>query len=99
MPPIRISVIIFLLIAANFALFPCATTSGSGLGGGITPGKYTKWNGFIDELEIFQPISIAKYTGVVVLPIDTASPPRPKKDDNTYEPVTKVLGSMNSIFV
>lgn len=56
-----------------------------------TPGKYTDWNGEIDELEIVSAFKSSDYVKIVVEPFDTSATPLPGKDDNTYEPVQRVL--------
>lgn len=63
------------------------------------PGKYTEWNDEIDELEIVSPFKLSDYAEVVVEPFDTSAAPLPDKDDNTYEPVKKVLASITPPFV
>jgi Domain of unknown function (DUF4410) len=55
------------------------------------PGKYTEWNGEIDELEIVQSFKLADYDRVVVEPFDTSATPLPEANDNTYAPVKNVL--------
>ena len=57
------------------------------------PGKYTDWNGEVDELEVVQSFKLADYAKIVVLPFDTKDTPLPAKDDNTYEPVKSVLAA------
>jgi hypothetical protein len=59
--------------------------------GPTAPGKYTDWAGEIDELEIVQAFKLSDYSKVIVEPFDTKDTPLPDKDDNTYEPVTRVL--------
>jgi len=91
---------VFLSIVALGFLVSCATTSPPGSAPEkASPGKYTKWNGLIDELEIVQGFSIGNFSKVILLPIETASTPLPDKGDNTFEPVTMVLGQVDSIFM
>lgn len=63
------------------------------------PGTYKNWGPDIDELEIVKSFKFADYKDVVVEPFDTSSAQLPEKDDNTYEPVTKVLASATEGFV
>src|SRR5215217_1632830 len=70
-----------------------------GKGPSTAPGKYTEWNDEIDELEIVSGFKLADYSRVVVEPFDTAETPLPEKDDNTWEPVQKVLASPAAPFV
>jgi len=57
------------------------------------PGKYSEWNGEIDELEVVQRFKLADYSKVVVQPFDTKDTPLPGKDDNTYAAVKGVLAA------
>jgi hypothetical protein len=68
-------------------------------GPGKAPGKFKDWGGFIDELEIIEPFQIAGFSKIVVVPLDTAATPLPERDDNTYEPTTRILAKVNQIFV
>ncbi len=98
-PRSRANLGIFLSLIAACFLVSCATMQTQDTGATKAgPGKYTKWNGLIDELEVVQNFSIGKYSKTVLLPIETASTPLPEKDDNTYEPVTKVLAQIDSVF-
>jgi hypothetical protein len=56
-----------------------------------TPGKYTDWDGEMDELEVVATFKLSDYKGIVVETFDTSSTPLPDKDDNTYEPVQYTL--------
>jgi hypothetical protein len=62
------------------------------------PGKYTEWNGEIDELEVVQKFKLADYSKVVVQPFDTKDTPLPGKDDNTYAAVQGVLAAPTGPF-
>ena len=63
------------------------------------PGKYTEWDGEIDELEIVQSFKLADYDRVVVEPFDTSATPLPEEKDNTYAPVKNVLARVTPPFV
>jgi hypothetical protein len=62
------------------------------------PGKYTDWNGEVDELEVVQAFRLADYSKVVVEPFDTKDTPLPGKDDNTYAAVKGVLAAPSGPF-
>jgi hypothetical protein len=55
------------------------------------PGKYTDWDGELDELEVVSTFRLADYKSVVVETFDTSSAPLPEKNDNTYGPVQYAL--------
>lgn len=57
------------------------------------PGRYTEWGPDIDEIEILQTFDFSGYESIVVVTPETADVALPDKDDNTYEPVRKVLAS------
>ena len=82
----------FLAILFLFAV-SCAHTSN------INPGKYTDWADILDELEIIQPLSLSKYSRILILPLDTSSTPLPDNDDNSYKPVTNILSRVDGIFM
>ena len=63
------------------------------------PGTYIDWQDEIDELEIVEPFKLADYSRIVVEPFDTSTTPLPEKDDNSYEPVQKVLSRATPPFV
>jgi hypothetical protein len=63
-----------------------------------TLGKFKDWGGFIDELEIVEPFQMAGFSKIMIVPLDTAATPLPEKDDNTYEPTTRVLTKVSQIF-
>lgn len=70
-------------------------------GGSATtePGTYKKWGENIDEIEIVKTFDAADYKNIVVVPMATDDVELPKKEDNTYEPVQKVLASATDPFV
>jgi hypothetical protein len=55
------------------------------------PGKYSDWDGELDELEVVSTFKLADYDRVVVETFDTSSTPLPEKSDNTYGPVQYAL--------
>lgn len=63
------------------------------------PGKYKEWGPDIDEIEILKSFKFSDYTKVVVERLDTEDVELPGKDDNTFEPVKKVLASATEGFV
>src|SRR5262245_59124118 len=63
------------------------------------PGKYTDWDGEVDELEIVETFKLADYDRIVVEPFDTSATPLPEAKDNTYTSVKNVLASVASPFV
>ncbi len=84
-----------ILIIIPFLLFVACATSGTASKGS---GKYSDWNGFIDELEIVKPFSMNAYSKVIVLPLNTSAVILPPKTENTYEPLTKVISRVDQIF-
>jgi len=82
------------LLAVGFA----APAAARGKAHPTAPGKYTDWNGEFDELEIVASFKLADYAKVVVEPFDTSATPLPQKDDNTYEPVQRVLARVTPPF-
>jgi hypothetical protein len=58
-----------------------------------TPGKYFRWGGEIDRLEIVAPFKLAAYARIVIEPFDTSSTPLPKAQDSTYGPVQNALAN------
>ncbi len=63
------------------------------------PGKFKDWDGLIDELEIIEPFQIVSFSKIIIVPLDTASTPLPEKDDNTFEPTSRILAKVNQIFI
>lgn len=62
------------------------------------PGTYQEWNEDIDKIEIVEKFAVSDYSSIVVTPFDTTETPLPEKDDNTWEPVQKVLRNPQSAF-
>ena len=60
------------------------------------PGKYTDWDGELDEVEIVQPFHLRDYNRVLVLPIDATGLKMPT--DNTRRPVEKNLEKATASF-
>ena len=67
-------------------------------GANTEPGKYEKWGPDIDEIEIVKAFDAAAYKNVVVVPVEADDVKLPEKDDNTYEPVQKVLAAATEPF-
>lgn len=63
------------------------------------PGTYEEWGPDIDRIEILKTFKFADYSKVSVEPFDTDGVKLPEKDDNTYEPMKKVLASSTEGFV
>jgi hypothetical protein len=61
------------------------------------PGKYSRWGGEIDKLEIVAHFKLASYSRIVVEPFDTSSTPLPKAQDSTYGPVKNALAHTTPI--
>jgi hypothetical protein len=76
-----------------------ATARGKKKSSSTEPGTYKDWGPDIDELEIVKTFKLSDYKEVVVKPFDTKDVALPEKDDNTYEPVKKVLSSVTEGFV
>lgn len=87
-------VFIILLIAAAPAF-----ARGKKKGGSTEPGTYKAWGPDIDEVTISKTFKLADYNKIVVQPFETEGVKLPEKDDNTYEPVIKVLASATEGFV
>jgi hypothetical protein len=56
-----------------------------------TPGKYTDWDGEMDQLEVVATFKLADYDRILVEPLDTSGVELPDIKDNTYAPVKRVL--------
>ncbi|HEX6177903.1 MAG TPA: DUF4410 domain-containing protein, partial [Thermoanaerobaculia bacterium] len=67
-------------------------------GANTEPGKYEKWGPDIDEIEIVKAFDASSYKNVVVVPVQTDDVKLPEKEDNTYEPVQKILASATDPF-
>jgi hypothetical protein len=63
------------------------------------PGSYKNWGPDIDKLEIVKKFKLSSYKNIVVQPLATDGVKLPEQDDNTYEPVKKVLASASEGFV
>ena len=63
------------------------------------PGSYKEWGPNIDEIEIVKAFKLADYSKIAVKPLETDDVKLPKEDDNTYEPVKKVLASATETFL
>jgi hypothetical protein len=86
------------LLLAAVAAAPVAEARGKKTSS-TEPGKYKEWGPDIDEIEIVKSFKLADYLTIVVETLDTDETPLPEKDDNTYEPVKKVLASATEGFV
>jgi hypothetical protein len=60
-------------------------------GAPTTPGKYTDWDGEMDELEVVSTFKLADYERILVEPLETSGIELPDIKDNTYGPVKAVL--------
>jgi hypothetical protein len=88
--------IVVLLLIAVFALPLMARGKKSN---STEPGTYKEWGPDIDRIEIVETFKFSDYSKVVVEPFETDGVKLPEKDDNTYEPVKKVLASATEGFV
>lgn len=75
------------------ALAPSAL-AGRKKGASTEPGTYKEWKDEIDLLEIVEVFNLADYSKVAVRDFDTSDTPLPDADDNTFEPVKKVLANI-----
>jgi len=87
-----------LCLAATVVAFP-AEARKKRSDASTAPGTYEKWGPDIDQIEILGPFKAADYKTIVVVPFETEDVELPKEDDNTYEPVKKVLASITEPFV
>jgi hypothetical protein len=62
------------------------------------PGKYSDWDGEMDELEVVAAFKLGDYGRIVVEPLDTSATPLPEESDNTYKPVQYVLAHVTLPF-
>lgn len=62
------------------------------------PGNYKEWNGEIDQLTVLQTFSLAQYKRIAVASFGSKGVEMPDKDDNTYAPVVKVIGTSAASF-
>jgi len=99
-PPRRtlLAPLLMALVALAAALPPAALARGREKPP-TAPGKYHEWNGEIDELEILTPWKRAEYSRIVVAPFDVSEVKLPEAEDNTLEPVKKVLADPAAPFV
>ena len=97
---VRVATRAFICLALTLAVAMPSFARGKKKEAGSTePGKYKEWGPDIDELEIVQKFRTADYKNIVVEPFDTNDVKLPDKDDNTYEPVRKVLSASAEGFV
>lgn len=89
----------FVCLMLCFALLAVPAMARKKAAGSTEPGKYKEWGPDIDEIEIKKSFKLSDYTRIVVEPFDTDAVELPKKDDNTYEPVKKVLATSAEGFV
>lgn len=59
------------------------------------PGTYKEWGPDIDKIQIVQAFNLSDYDRIVVVPFDSSRTELPEKDDNTYEPVLKMLDEVS----
>ncbi len=83
-------------LAITLSLVACIAAAPSALAGRkkgapTEPGKYKEWKDEIDMLEIVKVFRLEDYDRIAVQNFDTGETPLPEKDDNTYEPVKKIL--------
>lgn len=90
----RTVLILLILMIAAVPAFARKKKSGS-----TAPGSYKEWGPDIDEVTINKTFKLADYAKIVVREFDTEGAKLPEKDDNTYEPVQKVLASATEGFV
>lgn len=86
----RVFVASLLIVAMSAPAFARGKKKASG---STAPGKYQEWGPDIDEIEILKTFHLSDYKTIVVQEFDTDSVKLPDKDDNTYQPVKKVLAS------
>lgn len=90
--------VVFALLTITIAALPLYARGKKALASTV-PGTYENWGPDIDKLEIVKTFKFSDYNKVAVEPFDTDSVKLPEKDDNTYEPVKKVLASSTEGFV
>jgi hypothetical protein len=88
-----------LLLTIVAVLSAAPAQAGSKHGAPTTPGKYTEWNGEIDEIEIVSAWRLADYRRVSVGAFDTSDVKLPEASDNTYEPVKVMLSGAATPFL
>jgi hypothetical protein len=95
----RICALWLLLLALGAGLTAPAALARSKDEAPITPGKYSEWNGEIDEVEIVAAFKLADYRRISVETFDTAEAQLPEASDNTFAPVKQVLADAAAPFV
>jgi hypothetical protein len=88
-----------LLLTIVAVLSTAPAQAGSKHGAPTTPGKYSEWNGEIDEIEIVSVWRLADYRRVSVGAFDTSDVKLPEANDNTYEPVKVMLSGAAAPFL
>jgi|SRR5688572_27927797 len=96
LPFARVAVVCLVAIAVSI---PAEARRKKSPAASTEPGTYQQWGPNIDEIEIVKPFNAADYKTIVVVPFDTDEVQLPKPEDNTYEPVKKVLASVTDPFV
>lgn len=86
------------LIVAVALVAPAEARKKPQSGASTEPGKYEKWGPDIDEIEIVKAFDASSYKNVVVVPVEADDVKLPEKEDNTYEPVRKVLAAATEPF-
>lgn len=86
-------IVITLSLVASIVVAPTAL-AGKKKGGSTEPGTYKEWKDEIDVLEIVKGFKLSDYSKIAVQNFDTGETPLPDKDDNTYEPVKKMLANV-----
>jgi hypothetical protein len=81
----------FALVLALLAIPGGAAFAKKGGGAPTTPGKYTDWDGEMDELEVVSTFKLGDYDRILVEPLETSGVELPDIKDNTYGPVKQVL--------
>jgi hypothetical protein len=95
--PISIGWVLLLTLVAALSAAPAQARSRHAAP--TTPGKYSEWNGEIDEIEIAGVWKLADYRRVSVEAFDTSGAKLPETNDNTYEPVKVMLAGAAAPFV
>ena len=93
----RTAMSLSLVVLLSLALAPSAAAKAKAHP--TAPGKYTDWNGEIDELEVVSAFKLADFNRIIIEPFDSSETPLPEKGDNTFEPVKTVLASVAPSFV
>jgi hypothetical protein len=88
----------FVLSAVALLLLSAPASARGKKAASTEPGTYKEWKGEIDEIQILKKFAISDYKTIVVRSFETSEVKLPEKDDNTYEPVKKVLESPETAF-